>query len=357
MTELRADRPGRFSDGRSAGVRKVVVRVLATGMEIRGIDGFLIAVWKTEDLRADGDWPEMKGVRLRCASEPDARLAVEDAYFIKDALPKVDEPRRRRIGLILGALLGAGVLAGLVLSLPMASRLAASLVPAGMERDWGRNIAAGFESQLRVCEGKAGRQALEGLIARLAEGLPADRRSITLHVIDRPDVNALALPGGDVILFAGLIAKADSPDEIAGVLGHELTHIGRRHVSAAMIRGMGVGVIATLITGDASGLVASGIGAALAGAYSRDDEAEADRGGMDLLERAGIGSDGMITFFRRLEDMEGKPGMLTQWLGTHPEAGARAAAIAALRRPAPHLPSMDESQWRSVKAICSKSPP
>ena len=355
MTELPTDRAGRFSDGRSAACRMVLVRVMKTGMEIRGQDGFLIAVWKTEDLQSDGDWPEKNGVRLRCASEPDARLAVEDAGFIRDGLAQAASPRRHRLGLILAALLGVGVVAGLALGLPQASRFAARLVPVAMERDWGRNIAAGFESHMKVCGGRAGRQALDELVGRLAEGLPPDRRHITLHVVERSDVNALALPGGDIILFSGLIAKAEGPDEIAGVLGHELTHIGERHVSAAMIRAMGVGVLATLLTGDASGLVAGGVATALAGAYSRDDEAEADRGGLALLERAGIGSEGMIAFFRRLEAMEGKPGPLLQWLGTHPEAGARAAAIAAARRPAPHLPALSESQWQAVKSICSQS--
>jgi len=103
LNGMEADRPGRFSDGRSAATRKVMVRVLATGLEIRGVDGFLIAVWQAADLIADGDWPEKRGVRLRCASEPDARLAVEDAYVIREVLPQPPAaPRKRRLGLVAG---------------------------------------------------------------------------------------------------------------------------------------------------------------------------------------------------------------------------------------------------------------
>lgn len=358
MKSLEADRPGRFSDGRNAAVRKVTVRVLATGLEIRGVDGFLIAVWKSEDLLADGDWPEKRGVRLRCASEPDARLAVEDAYVIREVLPQAAKPPRpRRTRLVLACLLGTGVLVGLMIGLAPMSKLLAHLVPAGLERQWGQSIAAGLAGQMNACEGRDGARVLDALARRLAETLPPERRQVRVHVLRSKDVNALALPGGEIILFSGLINKAEGPDELAGVLAHELTHIGERHVTAAMIRALGVGVFATMITGDASGLVASGLSATLAGAYSREDESAADSGALTLLEAAGIGSDGLAQFFRRLEAMEGGQGQVLAWLGTHPDSGRRAAAIEARRLPAPRLPALSESDWQAVKRICSKPKP
>jgi predicted Zn-dependent protease len=352
---MEADRPGRFSDGRSAAVRKVMVRVLSTGLEIRGVDGFLIAVWKTEDLLADGDWPEKRGVRLRCISEPDARLAVEDAYVMRDVLPGPPKPsHHRRYGLVLACLLGAGVLIGLMVGLAPMSKLLAHLIPVELERQWGQSIAAGLESQMKACEGKDGIRVLDALARRLAEPLPDDRRQVTIHVLRSKDVNALALPGGEIILFSGLINKAEGPDELAGVLAHELTHIGERHVSAAMIRALGVGVFATMITGDTSGLVASGLGAALAGAYTREDESAADMGALALLEAADIGSDGLALFFRRLATMEGRQGQALAWLSTHPDSAGRAAAIEAKRLPAPRLPALSDADWQAVKRVCSK---
>lgn len=358
MSELSADRPGRFSDGRTAASRKVMVRVLSAGLEIRGQDGFLIAVWKTEDLITDGEWTEKRGVRLRCSAEPNARLAVEDAYFIRDSLPKpVEPPRRRRLGLLLACLLGGGVLLGLGLGLSPASKLLARLIPAGLERQWGQSLAQGMQAHLKTCDGREGNRVLDALTRRLAEPLPEDRRSVRVRVLRSRDVNALALPGGEIVLFSGLIAKAEGPDELAGVLAHELTHIGERHVSAAMIRALGVGVFAAMITGDASGLAASGVTAALAGAYSRDDETAADLGGLALLEAAGVSSDGMARFFRRLESMEGGAGRLAAWLGTHPDSGKRAALIESRRVPGAHLPALSEGDWRAVKDICSTRAP
>lgn len=358
---VEADRPGRFSDGRTAAVRKVVVRVMATGLEIRGEDGFLVAHWRTGDLVADGDWPERRGIRLRCAADPDARLAVEDAYVIRESLPAAPRAapmgRSRRLALVLACLLGGGLLAGLAVGLSPGSKLLARMVPPGLERQWGQGIADGLESRLGACDGRNGARVLDGLAVRLAGALPVERRGVRVRVLRSPEVNALALPGGEVVLFSGLLSKVEGPDELAGVLAHELTHIGERHVSAAMIRALGVGVFAAMITGDASGLVASGLGAALAGAYSREDEAAADLGAVALLETAGIGTEGLALFFRRLETMEGRQGQLLAWLGTHPDSASRAAAIEARRRPAAHLPALSEADWRAVKSICSKKSP
>jgi beta-barrel assembly-enhancing protease len=353
-----AERPGRFSDGRSALSRKVMVLVQPSGLEIRGEDGFLIAVWKTDDLVADGDWPEKRGIRLRCASEPDARLAVEDAMVIRQTLPKPPIGRKsRHTALVLACLLGAVVLIGLMVGLAPVSRLLAHLVPLGLERQWGQSIAAGLEGQMKPCQGREGLRVLDALAQRLAEPLPADRRDVRIHVLRSRDVNALALPGGEIILFSGLIHKAEGPDELAGVLAHELTHIGERHVGAAMIRALGVGVFATMITGDASGLVASGLGAALAGAYTREDESAADMGALSLLEAADIGSDGLALFFRRLATMEGRQGQVLAWLGTHPDSSSRAAAVEARRLPAPRLPALSQADWQAVKKVCSKESP
>lgn len=354
---LDADRPGRFSDGRSAAARRVQVRVMSTGLEIRDEDGLLIAHWRTEDLLADGDWPEKRGVRLRCAAEPDARLAVEDAYVIAQSLPQpAAPPKTHRRALILGCLLGAGLLIGLALGLGPASKALAYLIPAGTEHRWGEAMAEGFERHLRTCKGQPGLDTLEHLATRLAAPLPADRREVRIHVLASPDVNALALPGGEIVVFSGLLRAAGGPDELAGVLAHELTHIGRRHVGAAMIRAMGVGALVTLVTGDASGLVAGGLGAAVAGAYSREDEAEADRGAVDLLEAAGIGADGLALFFRRLQTMEAGQGVWLAWLGTHPDSASRAEAVEALRRPAAHAPALSDAEWQAVRRICSKAP-
>jgi predicted Zn-dependent protease len=344
------DRPGRFNDGRTAASRTVTVRATASGLEIWGADGFLVAKWKTADLRADGSLPNGAGVRLRCAAEPDARLVIDDAVFIGEALPDVAKKRRRfSAALPVSLVLGMLSLVGLVFALPYLAREAARLVPAEMEQAWGRQIAAGLSAHSRVCRGPAGEQALSALTTRLAGGLAADRRTITVTVLDAPVVNAVALPGGQIVVFRGLLDQADGPDELAGILGHELTHVGERHPAAALIRGMGVGILATLLTGDASGLMASGAATLLATAYSRDDEDAADRGGVALLQKAGIGSAGFSHFFRK---QEAHPQGMPAWIATHSKPKARADAVEALGAAGLQQPALDDDEWRAVKGMC-----
>ncbi|MCR6631547.1 MAG: M48 family metallopeptidase [Magnetospirillum sp.] len=338
---------GRFNDGRTAASRKVLVTPKAGGLDIRGEDGLLVAFWRTDDLRADGDLPGGKGVRLRCATDTGARLTLERAEFIRPLLPRKPRLPWAKLGaaLVLAAALGAG----LWLGLPAASRTLANLVPAAWEQRWGDAVAAGFQRRWGACRQPAGEAALHLLTDRLAAGLPPDQRPRRVVVVRTPDVNAFALPGGTVLIFSGLLADAQSPDEVAGVLAHEIAHLRFRHPTAALIRAAGVGVVVTLITGDSSGLVATGAGMALAGAYSREDEAAADRGAVALLADAGLDAQGLATFLRRLA---AHPNGLPQWLNSHPDSAARAQAVEAAAKAG--APALGPEQWAALKGICGQ---
>lgn len=343
--------PGRFNDGRNAASHKVTVHSLADRLEIRGEDGLLLAAWRGGDLLRDGQAPG-GGLRLRCRAEPDARLIVAQDF----PLPGGAAPARTwRIGWGLPLALAAGlaVMAGLYFALPGLARQGAALVPPALEASWGAQVADGLERQMGRCQGLAGQAALDGLVRRLAAGLPPDRAAIIIRVLNRPLVNAIALPGGQIIVFRGLLDLTQQPDELAGVLAHELTHIGERHVTAAMIRGAGIGVLATMLTGDASGALASGAAMVFASSYSRDDEAAADRGGLGLLAKAGIGNAGFATFFERMEGRESKGDVLPTWISSHPETTARLAVVRAAATAKPLPAALADEQWQAVKAICA----
>lgn len=349
------DFPGTFHDGRTAAAHPVVVRPSPAGLRIIGADGLMMAFWNTADLRADGQLPGDRGVRLRCDADPDARLILPDGEFIRTVAPAITATRRERAGwwkFAAVSLVAVALLVGAAQALPTASRHLAALVPAEVEARWGAGLAEGLEEQWGTCHAPAGEAALALLVARVAAPLPAEARPRRVAVVRQEAVNALALPGGTVLLFQGLLDDARGPDEVAGVLAHEMTHVSERHVTAAMIRGLGVGVLVTLVTGDASGTLAGGAAALLSGAYSRDDEAAADRGAVRLLDAAGIPAAGMADFFRRIAEREAKGGGLPEWLSTHPDPEARAAAIAAASHPAGASPALPAEQWAALKAIC-----
>lgn len=338
--------PGRFNDGRTAASRKVTVTPNAAGLDIRGEDGLLVAFWHTADLRADGELPDGRGVRLRCAADADARLTLAQAEFIRPLLPKRPRFAWTQAGAAVAATVAVG--AALWLGIPAGARWLGAMVPPAWERSWGDSLAHGLEQRWGMCRQPAGEAALHLLADRLAAGMEPALRPRRVVVVKQPDANAIALPGGTVMVFSGLLAEARGPDELAGVLAHEFTHLRLRHPMAALIRATGIGVAVTLVTGDSSGMVATGAAMALAGAYSREDEAAADAGAVALLSQAGLDAAGLAAFFRRLAE---KPSHVPSWLGTHPDSLARAQAVAAAAAK-PGAAALTPEQWAAVKGIC-----
>ncbi len=207
--------------------------------------------------------------------------------------------------LLLAGLL-AMVLAGLGIwwSLDAMSAAAARQVPVEWEEKLGSTAMAQYRLGAEFMEEKPAKVLLEPLTAPLVTALPAaSSRQYTLHfyVVNDPAINAFALPGGYVVINSGLILNAKNAGELQGVLGHEIAHVTQQHGLRAVIRSMGLYVIAQTLIGDASGLVAVAANAApllLNQKYSRDFEREADAKGFDLLKRARIDPRGMVAFFQ-----------------------------------------------------------
>ncbi len=161
-------------------------------------------------------------------------------------------------------------------------------------------------------------------------------------VVDDAQINAFALPGGYVTVNMGLLEAAESGEEIAAVLAHEMTHVTHRHGMRAVLRRVGgLAVVSMLFGGtdlEALAWAAEGLSTQ---AHSRDQERDADDGGREILMAAGVDPSGMATFFERLEaEGGGLPGAAVL-LSTHPNPGERAEttrAIAAAFTPTRELP-------------------
>lgn len=157
-------------------------------------------------------------------------------------------------------------------------------------------------------------------------------------VFDSPEVNAFVLPGGKVGFFRGLIDKANSDDEIAAVMGHEVGHVEARHAAERMSQQvaleLGVSLAAAALSEEYGRHAESIAGALGAGAlygvilpYSRMQELEADRLGVSLMGDAGFDPAGALSFWRRMAgDGEGA----LEWMSTHPADGRRLTELEAL---------------------------
>ena len=153
----------------------------------------------------------------------------------------------------------------------------------------------------KACETPASRAALDRLTERLAAAASGSPMQVRVMLLDWRLVNAFAMPGGQIILTRGLVQTAGSPDEVAGVLAHELGHALELHPETGLVRAMGLAAAAQLIFAGSAGTV-SNVGLVLTQLrYTRIAEREADVHALRMLKGAGISAKGFGDFFERLE--------------------------------------------------------
>jgi len=163
------------------------------------------------------------------------------------------------------------------------------------------------------------------------------RKDLDWHffIVDAKEVNAFAVPGGFVYVNRGLIERADQMDELAGVLGHEIGHVVRRHTVKQMEKAQGANigvtfacVLTSICNSQAAGAAINIAGGAVFARFSRQDEAEADAEGFKNTVRAGISPVGMVTMFRKLlDERNSRPGAVESWFLTHPLEEDRIQAV------------------------------
>lgn len=157
------------------------------------------------------------------------------------------------------------------------------------------------------------------------------------YVVDSREVNAFAVPGGYIYVNRGLIERTTTMDELAGVLGHEIGHVVRRHSIKQMEKAQGANVgvtLACILTNICNSQIAqAGIniaGGAVFARFSRQDELEADQEAIANTTKAGINPQGIVTMFQKLmNERRSRPGAVEGWFSTHPLEEDRIAATQA----------------------------
>ncbi len=231
--------------------------------------------------------------------------------------------------------------------LPLAA-LAACSGSIGLEEEAsiGDSYAAEIAAQTPLIRDPAATEALNRLGGALAQRADSTGRRYTFYLVDSPEVNAFAIPGGHVFVNRGLIEHADVVSELAGVLGHEIAHVTERHGLEALEKQQRANILVTLVywvlgrePGALEQVVIQGGGAAVFAKYGRDAEREADQRAVETLVAAGYHPEGIATFFEELlRQQQRQPGLVEEWFSTHPTSAERVerarTAIRALDLPA-----------------------
>jgi Zn-dependent protease with chaperone function len=350
----------RFSAGPGAGSQDVRVRLTDRGVAIdrdpSSPDDTLI--WPYGAL-AIGEPLSAHSIDalLTYSYQPGAALFVPDKMFARALMEHAPQltvrARRMRSARpwIWAAGLGGVAVAAIWLAGLSPAKSIARMLPDSAREMLGDQAVASMTNGRATCVAPAGLAALDRLTAKLSAAAGPGQR-FKVVVADWDMLNAFATPGERIVLTRGLIEKAQSPDEVAGVLAHEMGHGIELHPEAGIVRGIGLAAATELLLGGAGGL--ANVGLLLTQmSYSRDAEREADRHALSILKSAQISPDGLLHFFDRVAEMEkaGGAGGIGV-LRSHPQTEERRAVVAAAERAAAS-PALEARDWAALQSICT----
>ena len=341
-----------YTDGESARLQSAVVTLASGHVEIQL--GNTRIRWPFEELHVDPSLLPL--TRITRKGFPLAAVTVHDPHFAaglqraKSGLGRFHLGRR---GQLLGlAALVVILISGVWMIITPVSKRIAHKIPFKWEQEMSSKFVENFKE--KDCGDLRSNQVLAALQTRLVGPVSLPFETHFMLVKD-DEVNAFALPGGLIIINRGLVAKSDTPDELAGVVAHELQHIVQRHITASLVRSGLLTGLWHITLGDFTGVLAADPHTIMQVAslqFDRQAESDADQGAIKMLDRAKISRAGFEAFFRKAEG-EGK--QVPAWMSSHPSHKDRIGMLRKTSGPEATSPSLSSLQWKVLKDSCPKS--
>jgi beta-barrel assembly-enhancing protease len=263
-------------------------------------------------------------------------------------------------------LLGPGLPRADEINLPDIGSPADAVLSKSEEAQIGRAIMRSIRASGELVEDPLITEYINDIGHRLSAQVNEGDHQFTFFVIDDPNINAFALPGGYIGVHTGLLQATRSEDELAGVLAHEIAHVTQRHIARAVHANQRQSILSTAIMLGAILAGAAGAGGdAMQGAiavaqgtavqqqinFTRSNEHEADRVGIVALADAGFDPQGMASFFEVISDNT-RPveARVPEFLRTHPVSSARIAEARGRARDYPNVASEDSTNYGLARA-------
>jgi len=353
-----------FFDGQSSRRRQVML-TLGDALEIAEpgdvqASGF-VTRWSYDEIRRADSPPGI--LRLTSTTAPPlARLEIRDTAFGADLIARclrLDEHQTtgRGVAKIVGWSVAAAVsiVCVVLFGVPLAADRLAPLVPKPIERRIGDASEVQVKTIFRgeACNDEAGQAAFRKLVNRLRDTAGLDDDSMTAGVLRTSVPNAFALPGGKVYVLSGLLDKAESPDELAGILAHELGHLKHHDNMRGLIYNGGTSFLIGLLFGDVTGssAVIFASRSVVEASYSREAETAADSFAIDIMHQLGRSPKPAAELMFRITGKEGGSSFATI-LASHPLTEDRLARMTREDRPASGPPLLTDKEWQALKGIC-----
>jgi len=235
-------------------------------------------------------------------------------------------------------------------------RSLAANVPPDWERTFGADQIRELQSRMVFVNDSNEVARLNMLAAPLIKAVPAGEVRFQFHVVQSEYPNAFALPGGHVVVTTALLKLADRPDELLGVVAHEMAHVTQHHFARKIISAAGPVMIFGIFLHSRDqtlDVLSSGSGLLVTQGFSQEYELEADDFGWKYLVAANIDPRGMIDMFKKLKAFDARfkgMGFLPQAFNSHPALDVRIARLERRWRKLPNktdflqLPALDWKQ-------------
>jgi Zn-dependent protease with chaperone function len=326
--------------------------------------------WPLDDIRQHRDHAH-KGVSVfGCPQESDARLTISEPEVLlqlRALCPNLSRRDVHRGAYRKVAFWGIGAVASVLLIvfviIPALAGTLAKMLPVEREVALGNTVMRQLEKFLGsetagdlTCSSPDGDRALQKMALRLSDQIdsPYDLR---IRVLDHKMINAFAVPGGNIVLFDGLIQDATSPEMVAGVLAHEFGHVIHRDSTRLMLQTAGSAGILGMLLGDFAGgaavlLVSDQL---ITANYQQEAESNADSFAHDILASARLPSEPLADFFLRIKEEYGEVDGFLSHLVSHPDLDGRAKAAVSADTvgTASFSPVLTAQEWVALREICS----
>ncbi|MGD9850972.1 MAG: M48 family metallopeptidase [Nitrospirales bacterium] len=360
---------GSYYDGQSPIPHHVRLTVEETGLTLT-LAGGTTRFWSYQELRQTQGRYSGEEVRLERGSgigetlvvpNPRILLAIHQEGGTRASHFHHPGARGRRVFLtILAALACVPVIYGIFAwGIPGLAGPITQAIPVTWETRLGEFVLQEFTKDQPICDNPELTTRIETIMKTLTNPLTPSPYTFRVTVVDSPVVNALAAPGGNIIVFRGLLKDTDSPEELAGVLAHEIQHVLLRHGMRLIVQHMSMAFIIAALSGDASGMITYGLQAAQTLqtlSYGRAAEHQADEEGLALLQQAQIDPNGMMTFFSKLSQAQPDNSPL-RYLSTHPSTEERVRHLKDLL-PTHHpqiQPFPFKENWEHIRSLCGNT--
>lgn len=358
---------GYYLDGQSANRRSAKIYLEAGNLRIDLDDGAVLQ-WPYGDIRQTQGAYAGEQVRLEYGTEPAQVLLIEDLSFLTSfhqVLPNragaFHNPAKRRqrfqLTIIAGCASVALLLGTYFWGIPTLAMIAAPWVPVAWEEKLGDSMIDQVAPEELRCGDPQRLAKLEELVKAMLVTQGETKYRFKIYVVNQPIFNALAAPGGHIVIFRGLLDRTENAEELAGVLAHELQHVLKRHVTRSLLEYASTSFLVAAVIGDVSGIVSFGVEAAQMLAqmrFSRQHESEADEAGLQMLLASHIDPAGMIAFFEAVRKEEGRAPSAFSFFASHPQTDVRIARLKSLIDASTKSSQklLPDYSWEDLKKIC-----